>query len=144
MRNFNPLFNSLNMTRSTSPFVAAGSSISTRAIPSSGGLMSKLGGGKFTLSGMLNGVQKAIGTVNQIVPIYNQIKPMIQNSKVLLNVAKGIKGDGSTSQRGLFASRRKNRYMWQPSTNFEQKENKLEETTKDIQNNNSPSKPFFV
>ena len=89
MRNFNPFFNSINMTRNAYPFATAGSSFASRGIAN--GLFTRTAGSKLTLSSLLNGAQKTIGTVNQIVPLYNQVKPMFQNSKVLLNVAKGLR-----------------------------------------------------
>ena len=141
MNNFNPYFNSVNLTRNVSPFATAGSSAingisqATRA----GGLFSRIGGSKMTLSGILNGAQKTIGTVNQIVPLYNQIKPMFQNSKILLSVAKGLKGNNSNS-KGLFSNKR-NRSMYQQNTiNIKQETIKEEVKTKE----NTPSKPFFA
>ena len=133
----------MNMTRSVSPFATAGSSamngISQAA--RTGGLFSRLGGSKLTLSGILNGAQKTIGTVNQIVPLYNQIKPMFQNSKILLNVAKGLNGD-NTSSRGLFRNRRK---TYNYNTNINIKQEVVEEINKeDKPTGNIPSKPYFI
>ncbi len=141
MNRFNSLFNVSQMTRGASPFaVAGGSSIGSTI--SRGGLLSKLGGGKMSLSGILTGAQKTIGTVNQIIPLYNQIKPMVQNSKVLLNVAKGIKGDGSS--KGLFGLKKRNRSYY-PTTEekiIDVKQEEKKETKKE--NTNSPSKPYFL
>ena len=146
MNNFNPFFNVSNMTRSISPFATAGSSFiqGTSQIARSGGLLSKLGNSKFTLSGILNGAQKTIGTVNQIVPLYNQVKPMFQNSKILLNVAKGLKGDRNTG--GLFSSKKRRNYneMFNQSPIYT-KEGKINTQKKEERNKGSePSKPFFI
>ena len=144
MNNYNPFFNTMNMTRSVSPFATAGSSamngISQAA--RTGGLFYRLGGSKLTLSGILNGAQKTIGTVNQIVPLYNQVKPMFQNSKILLNVAKGLKGD-NTSSRGLFRSKRRN-YRYENPIDIKQEPIKEEIKKEEKPNYNSPSKPFFA
>ncbi len=146
MNNYNPFFNSLNMTRSISPFATTASSFISNATQGarSTGLLSKLSTSKFSLSGILNGAQKTIGTVNQIVPLYNQIKPMVQNSKVLLNVAKSLKStDNSTNSRGLFPKRR-NRPMYnqQHSNIVEQEKETIKKEEKFIEN--TPSKPFFI
>lgn len=140
MNRFNSLFNTMQMTRSISPFAVAGGSNIASSI-SKGGLLSKLGTGKMSLSGILTGAQKTIGTVNQIIPLYNQIKPMVQNSKVLLSVAKGIKGDGTS--KGLFGLKKRNRNYY--PTN-EEKIIDVREEKKEIkkENPNSPSKPFFI
>lgn len=148
MNNYNPLFNTMNMTRNISPFATAGSSaINTISQATRGGLLSKIGTSKITLSGILNNAQKTIGTVNQIVPLYNQVKPLFQNSKILLNVAKSIKGDGSQS-KGLFRSKRKNYTHYEPTTN---QKKEIDENIIDIKekkdskkNENTPSKPFFI
>lgn len=144
MNNYNPFFNPMNMTRSVSPFATAGSSAinSISQATKTGGLFSRLGGSKLTLSGILNGAQKTIGTVNQIVPLYNQVKPMFQNSKILLNVAKGLKGN-NTSSRGSFRNKRRN-YHYENPIDIKQEQFKEEIKKEEKPNSNSPSKPFFA
>ena len=94
MNNFNPFFNSINLTRNIAPFASAGAtSLNPVNQLAKGGLFSRIGSSKLTLSSILSGAQKTIGTVNQIVPLYNQVKPMIQNSKILLNITKNLKAD---------------------------------------------------
>ena len=145
MNNFNPYFNSINMTRNISPFATTGSSIMSGAtqVAKTGGLFSRIGSSKITLSGILNGAQKTIGTVNQIVPLYNQIKPMFQNSKILLSVAKGLKSDKSNNNsKGLFKNRKRN-YYYAPESH--QTINTEEAPKKEKkQKENQPSKPFFA
>ena len=143
MNNYNPFFNTINMTRSVSPFATAGSSaingISQAA--RTGGLFSRIGGSKLTLSGILNGAQKTIGTVNQIVPLYNQVKPMFQNSKILLNVARGLKGENNSS-RNRFKNRRNFNYQKPIDVKEEPIKEKIKKEEKP--SGNSPSKPFFA
>lgn len=134
MRTFNPMFNSFNLARSTSPFATAGSSFAVRN--ASRGLISNLGSSKITLSGILNGAQKTIGTVNQIVPIYNQIKPMVQNSKTLLNVIKGLKLPSTRNNKNI-----------QNTINTVTVESAPELDKADVKeekNGDTPSKPFFI
>ena len=144
MNNYNPFFNTMNMTRNVSPFATAGSSSlnSISQTARTGGLFSRIGGSKLSLSGILNGAQKTIGTVNQIVPLYNQVKPMLQNSKVLLSVAKGLKGDNPSS-RGPFRKKRRN-YNYQNPIDIKQKTVKQEIKKEEKPNGNSPSKPYFM
>lgn len=142
MNNFNPYFNSINMTRSISPFTTAGSSAIngiTQAAKANG-LFSKIGSSKITLSGLLNGAQKTIGTVNQIVPLYNQIKPMFQNSKILLNVAKGLKGENNTYRKS-YKNKRNNPIYSQTPNNTQQTKKEIK---KEKPKENTPSKPFFA
>lgn len=137
MNNFNPYLNTLNMSRNISPFQVAGSSFVNNA--TTRGLFSRIGASKVTLSGILNGAQKTIGTVNQIIPLYNQVKPMFQNSKILLNVARGLKGD---TTRNKFNQR--NRPMNYDNTINVTPINKEENKIKEEPTNDSPSKPYFI
>ena len=129
------------MSRNISPFATSGASSLSQIgnIAKTGGLFSKIGGSKTTISSLLSGAQKTIGTVNQIIPLYNQVKPMISNSKILLNVAKGLKGDSSSS-RFQRNKRRTPHFNKQPNIKEEKTEIKKEEKV----TTNSPSKPFFI
>jgi len=135
MRNFNSLFNSTNLLRNTSPFPVAGSSFATRAAAT--GLLNKAATRKITLSGILNGAQKTIGTVNQIVPLYNQVKPMFQNSKILMGVAKGLKNTSNNARRNRRQSINNQTIDIKPKEETPIKETKKNEGL-------FPSKPFFV
>ena len=136
MRNFNPIFNYLNLTKSSSPFALAGSTAANRAASSA--FISKGLTNKITLSGILNGAQKTIGTVNQIVPLYNQIKPMFNNSKILLSVAKNLRG----SPRSSRAKFNTNTINVESVTTKQEK--KKENTNKSAITEGEPSKPFFI
>lgn len=46
--------------------------------------------GKLTLSKVLNGTENLIATVNQVIPIYQQVKPLWDNSKILKNAVKKV------------------------------------------------------
>lgn len=139
MKNFNPMFSSMNMMRSASPFATAGASFASRSISPS--IFTKTAGSKITLSGILNGAQKTIGTVNQIVPLYNQIKPMFQNSKILLNVAKSIRGTPRFSRRNNLATNNSS----QPETIevAPQESNQPPQQTT-YKREEGPSKPYFA
>ena len=40
---------------------------------------------------VLNGISKTLSIANQVIPLYQQAKPMINNAKTILSVLKGIK-----------------------------------------------------
>lgn len=46
---------------------------------------------KFSLSGFLSGASKTLNVVNQAIPIYYQIKPMINNAKTMFRVMNAVK-----------------------------------------------------
>ena len=46
---------------------------------------------KFSLSSFLNGASKTLNIVNQAIPIYYQVKPMISNAKTMFKVMKAVK-----------------------------------------------------
>lgn len=46
---------------------------------------------KFSFSGFLNGASKTLNVVNQAIPIYYQVKPMISNAKTMFKVMKAVK-----------------------------------------------------
>ena len=52
---------------------------------------------KFTWTGLFNSTQKTLTTINQIIPIYNQIKPMISNGRTFLKVFRAINDDTPSS-----------------------------------------------
>lgn len=52
---------------------------------------------KFNLSGFLNGANKTLNVVNQAIPIYYQVKPMISNAKTMFRVMSAVKSDDSKS-----------------------------------------------
>ena len=43
---------------------------------------------KFNFSSFLNGASKTLNVVNQAIPIYYQVKPMISNAKTMFKVMK--------------------------------------------------------
>ena len=46
---------------------------------------------KFNLTSFLNGASKTLNIVNQAIPIYYQVKPMINNAKTMFKVMKAVK-----------------------------------------------------
>ena len=46
---------------------------------------------KFSFSGFLSGASKTLNVVNQAIPIYYQVKPMINNAKTMFKVMNIVK-----------------------------------------------------
>lgn len=62
----------------------------TPTISTSKGLLSSIfGGGK--LSSVLNGTQKALGIVNQTIPLVKQMSPIMKNAKTMFKVMNEFK-----------------------------------------------------
>ena len=45
---------------------------------------------KITFNGILNGASKTLGVINQAIPVFYQIKPIWNNAKTMLRVAKAM------------------------------------------------------
>jgi len=46
-----------------------------------------------TFGKVLTGISKTLSIANQVIPLYQQAKPMINNAKTILTAIKGIKFD---------------------------------------------------
>lgn len=49
-----------------------------------------------SLTKVLSGISKGLGIVNQAIPIYKEIKPMISNAKKVLEIAKEFNKSSNT------------------------------------------------
>lgn len=90
-----------------------------------------------SFSSIINGAQKGINTLNQIIPLYNQVKPLVQNGKSMLNIFKKVKNTNFEPE-GLEEPISETK-VEEPTNN---KEINKEENI--IFNQTKPSKPFFV
>jgi len=48
---------------------------------------------KFSFSGFLNGASKTLNVVNQAIPIFYQVKPMINNAKTMFRIMGAVRDD---------------------------------------------------
>ena len=62
--------------------------------PAKTGLFSKLFGG-FNLGSILQGTQKTLNVVNQIIPVVKQVQPIMANAKTMFKVMNEFKRDES-------------------------------------------------
>ena len=53
----------------------------------------------FSLSGFLSGTSKTLNVINQAIPIYYQVKPMISNAKTMFKVMNAVKSDNTTNTK---------------------------------------------
>lgn len=49
-----------------------------------------------SLTKILSGISKGLGIVNQAIPIYKEIKPMMSNAKKVLEIAKEFNKSSNT------------------------------------------------
>lgn len=76
MNYYNPYFYSIPSSMMSSPKV---------------GLFSRLFGGNFSFGTLINGTQKTLNFVNQVIPVVKQAKPMINNAKTMFKVMNEFK-----------------------------------------------------
>lgn len=126
-----------NATRMASPLM--GGALRTSPLSSLLGArsaapaVSALGGATkastFTFSGLLNGASKTLGVINQAIPIFYQVKPIINNAKTMYRVAKEINSNDRKST----------------STNSSNNNSNNNTKTNNVSNNNDVNKPnFFI
>lgn len=61
--------------------------------PNGFGLFNRIGMGgtpRITFSGILNGASKTLGVINQAIPVFYQVKPIVNNAKTMFKVVRGI------------------------------------------------------
>ena len=120
------MFNYTPMLGSSIPFSLPGASIASTAKSS------------LSLSSIFSGIQKTATTINQIVPLYHNVKPIISNSKALIGVMKGL----ATAPKQQPKTETKKETTPQKDiidVKEEVKEDKIE-----IKSSTTPSKPFFA
>ena len=99
------------------------------------------GTSKLSFTGILDNASKTINTINQIVPLYQQVKPMFSNAKTALNIFKNVKNINNTpSPSNVTQQNEVNTKSVHNDIKSEQKE--TEATV--IIPKTIPNKPFFV
>ena len=118
------MFNYSPMIGSSIPFSLPGASVTTAA---------KSG---ISFSSIFNGIQKTATTINQIVPLYHNVKPIISNSKTLFSVMKSLSKEPPKTTP-------KQNKVKEEATIIDIKEEKVEEKV-EVKSTTTPSKPFFA
>ena len=54
---------------------------------------------KITFSGILNGTSKTLGVINQAIPVFYQIKPIWNNAKTMIRIAKGLRNTETNQKK---------------------------------------------
>lgn len=106
------------------PFSLPGASVSSTAIKSS-----------FSLSTIFSGIQKTATTINQLVPLYHNVRPIISNSKAIFNIMKGVAAAPSKNNKEQKVEK-------EEIIDIKSEEKKDEEKI-EIKSVYSPSKPYF-
>ena len=94
---------------------------------------------KFSFNGIITNLEKTVSTINQVIPLYTQVKPLINNSKTIFSTAskyfkrKNISSNNYTRNNNVINVEIKE------TTN----QNKKEDFSSFI-NTNKPNKPFFI
>ena len=120
------MFNYAPMLGSSIPFSLPGASIASTA--------------KSTLSfsSIFSGIQKTATTINQIVPLYHNVKPIISNSKALLGVMKGIASAPKQQPKSEVKKET------EPNKDIIDIKEGVKEEKVEVKSTNTPSKPFFA
>lgn len=66
------------------------------------GLFQKLVQG-FSFQKFLDGTQKTLGLINQAIPVYNQMKPIINNAKTMFRIVDELKVEPSVKKANIQA-----------------------------------------
>lgn len=134
---FSGLRNTSGMLNNSLPFSVPNMANNATAFSSSSNLLK--GASKFSFTGFLDNASKTVNTINQILPIYNQVKPMVSNAKTALNIFKNVNKINNVETPSS------NEQNNSSITNEEIKENPIsKEKTNIIINKTNPNKPFFV
>lgn len=51
----------------------------------------------FSLGNILNGASKTLNVINQALPVYKEIKPIVRNAKTLFNAYRSINNTSNTN-----------------------------------------------
>lgn len=53
-----------------------------------------------TLTKVIGGISKTLSIANQVIPLYREAKPMINNAKTILSVLKGVNTSKTSNSSG--------------------------------------------
>jgi len=86
-QNTRGLANTMNQTRNASGLLGLGNNM--RA----GTGLARTGLSGINWSGLFTNAQKTLGFINQTLPVYNQVKPVVSNARTMFRVMKAMKDD---------------------------------------------------
>ena len=93
---YQPYYQTANIARGLGGVANASRVGSTLASGSAASSMGKSLLGKFSFSGFLNGASKTLNVVNQAIPIFYQVRPMINNAKTMFRIMGAVKSEPSS------------------------------------------------
>lgn len=73
----------------------------------------------FSLSKFLSGTGKTLNVINQAIPIYYQVKPMINNAKTMFKVISAVRNsDNNTNNQSNITTKTKYNYVGDGNPTF--------------------------
>lgn len=106
--NFRNIPNFYNMNNVPNTRNALSSGILAKLFPSSSAI-SSVGGATsgLSFSSLLSGASKTLGVINQAIPVFYQIKPIWNNAKTMLRVAKVINNNDENPKKEVISEKNK-------------------------------------
>jgi len=91
---YQPYYQTSNLASGLGNF----SKVNNLANASTAGGISKSLFSKFNFSNFLTGASKTLNVVNQAIPIFYQVKPIINNAKTMFRIMGAVKDDGNSKK----------------------------------------------
>ena len=135
---FNGLRGASGIINNTLPFNVPSIANNAANISTASSLLK--GTSKLSFTSILDNASKTINTINQIVPLYNQVRPMISNAKTALNIFKNVNNPNIINTNETQNSIQNQ--IKEEVKNSSKKEESPNPTI--ILNKPNPNKPFFV
>lgn len=119
--------------------------------PRTGGFLSSLFGGRsavggltksFNFGNLLNSASKALGVVNQAIPIVKEVGPMMGNMKQMMKIASIFKDETDTSISTRNNTSTTSETTSKEITNIKENDTRITSTTTSNVQNNEPN--FFL
>lgn len=147
---YQPYYQTASMARNLGGLAGASASNLGRGLGSvagASGTAAKAGGiggllSKFSFSGFLNGASKTLNVVNQAIPIFYQVRPMINNAKTMFRIMGAVKDDDKPT-RVTASSSRSNRNSNTTLEHHTISNQETMHTSQVIENNPSVENPIF-
>lgn len=98
------------------------------------------------MSKLLTGTQNMISTVTQAIPIYQQVKPLMSNSKVLTGAVKKFFGSGKSETSSTRKSHEviHNPEVYEKGTKINKPApQQTAQSSQDLREEKGPNRPFF-
>jgi hypothetical protein len=134
---FSNLTNASRMVNNSLPFNVPNLANNLSSFSNAASTISKAS--KFSFASILDNASRTVNTINQIIPLYQQVKPMISNAKTALNIFKNVNKIDNEPKINNNINLPK-----EEKQDINIKENRQKVAPNIIINKTNPNKPFFV